>query len=166
MDQSEQMNIVLVVDDEESLYNRFNPEAVLSEAVKAYIRSKFVGKTGRQNIGLTVWSSCTLNEEKFRSAVSSWVRDEKEIFRQKEKELLRTLLALLFVGSALIILSLRLEKQFEVLQYSLIPVLGSFSLGRCAGILVMELPTARRNKNLSGEMEGKSFITFEYDPGL
>ena len=54
MDQSEQMNIVLVVDDEESLYNRFNPEAELSEAVKAYIRSKFVGKTGRQNIGLTV----------------------------------------------------------------------------------------------------------------
>ena len=53
MDQSEQMNIVLVVDDEESLYNRFNPEAELSEAVKAYIRSKFVGKTGRQNIGLT-----------------------------------------------------------------------------------------------------------------
>ena len=166
MDQSEQMNIVLVVDDEESLYNRFSPEAELSEAVKAYIRAKIVGKDSRRDIGLTVRSSCTLNEEKFRSAVSSWVRDEKEIFRQKEKELLRTLLALLLVGSALIILSLRLEKQFEVLQYSLIPVLGSFSLGRCAGILVMELPTARRNKNLSGEMEGKSFITFEYDPGL
>ena len=162
MDQTEQMNITLVVDDEQSLYNKFSPDPEFSEPVKAYIRSKVVSKGDHQGIGLTVQSRSPLDEEKFRSAVSDWIRDEKALFRKLEKELLRTMVALLIVGSILIILSLTLEKHVEVLKYSLIPILGSLALSKAAGIMVIKIPANTKNRKLINEMEENSVITFEY----
>ena len=164
MNQRELKNITLVVDDEQSLYNKFSPEAEFSESAKAYIRSKIAAKGDHQGLGLTVRSRDPLDEEKFRSAVSSWIRDEKAIFRKIERGLLRTLAALLIVGSVLIVLSLALEKHVEVLKYSLIPILGSLSLSKAAGIMVLKMPINSKNKRLINEMEDSSVITFEYGP--
>lgn len=164
MDQTEQMNITLVVDDEKDLYNKFSPGADFSSSVKEYIRARVVSKGDHQGIGMTVRSRHPLDEEKFRAAVSNWIRDEKAVFRKVEKELLRTLVALLIVGSVLIILSLALEKRVEVLKYSLIPILGSLALSKAAGIMVIKMPVNSKNKRLINEMEKTSEITFEYGP--
>ncbi len=46
--------------------------------VKSYIRSK-ISVTGKlKRISLTVLSEKPLDEERFRSAVSNWIQDEKE----------------------------------------------------------------------------------------
>ena len=162
MDNAEQKNIRLVVDDEQKLYTPFSPEDEFNEPVKAYIRSKIAGKDDYQSISLTVMSRDLLNEEKFRSAVSNWIRDEKAMFQKTGKDLMRMLVGLLIVGSILIVLSLALEKQVEVLKYSLLPVMGSLSLSRAAGIMVLKLPTNTANKRRINEMEQNSVITFEY----
>jgi hypothetical protein len=85
MDNAEQKNIRLVVDDEPKLYTPLSPEDEFNEPVKAYIRSKIAGKDDCQSISLTVMSRDLLNEEKFRSAVSNWIRDEKAVFRKRIK---------------------------------------------------------------------------------
>ena len=162
MDNAEQKNIRLVVDDEQKLYTPFSPEDEFNEPVKAYIRSKIAGKDDCQSISLTVMSRDPLNEGKFRSAVSNWIRDEKAMFQKTGKDLMRMLVGLLIVGSILIVLSLALEKQVEVLKYSLLPVMGSLSLSRAAGIMVLKLPTNTANKKRINEMEQNSVITFEY----
>ena len=162
MGKAEKINISLVVDDEQQLYTTYSPEDEFSEAVKQYIRSKIATKDAHQSISLTVMSRNPLNEERFRSAVSNWVRDEKAIYQKTRKDLIRMLVERLILGSALILLSLPLQKQFEVLKYSLIPVRSSLALSKAASSLILELTTNAKYKKLLKEMEEYSVTTFEY----
>ncbi len=71
----------------------------------------------------------------------------------------------LFTGSVLIILSLLLQERFEMLKYSLLPIMASFALGNAVGIMLEELPNNGRMKFLIKEMEQYSLTTFEYGNG-
>ena len=162
MDSTEQKNITLIVDDEESLYVPFSPEDEFSESVKSYIRSKLSDGRYREGIGMTVVSRESVNEERFRSAVSNWIRDEKASFRRKERETRIALIGGLIFGSLLLILSIAIEKQVDVLKYSLMPIMGSLALGKAASILAVDVPTIRVQRWFFNEIEEKSVITFEY----
>ena len=156
-----QNNIRLVVDDEEDLYAAFSPEDEFSEAVKFYIRSKIANEFDRQSINLTVISRQPVNEERFRAAVSNWIRDEKALFKKTERETILTLIGSLIFGSILIILSIILEKKISVLKYTIIPVMGSLALSKAASIMVMGMPVIKAKRAIFGEIEKKSVITFE-----
>ena len=143
MGNAEQTNIKLIVDDEQSLYVSFSPEDEFSDSVKSYIRSKLSdGMHSRQGIDMTVISRKPIDEERFRSAVSNWIRDEKESFNKREKETRISLIGGLVFGSLLLILSIVMEQRVEVLKYS--------------------LPTIRVERWFFTEIEKNSVITFEY----
>ena len=163
MGNAEQTNIKLIVDDEQSLYVSFSPEDEFSDSVKSYIRSKLSdGMHSRQGINMTVISRKPIDEERFRSAVSNWIRDEKASFRRKERETRIALIGGLIFGSLLLILSIAIEKQVDVLKYSLLPIMGSLALGKAASILAVDVPTIRVQRWFFNEIEEKSVITFEY----
>ena len=162
MDKAEKKNVRLVVDDEQALYSKFSPENEFDKRVKEYIRAKLVGKGLHQNISLTVMSREPLNEERFLSAVSNWVSEERALFRESRKGMMRMLAVLLTAGSILIIVSLILQNRYELLQYSLLPICGSFCLTKAAGIMLLEIPTNTAHKKLLDEMEQNSLTTFEY----
>ena len=162
MGHTEQEIIQLVVSEEQILYTPFSPEAELNSLVKDYIKSKAIVEDARESFGLNVISQETLDEERFRTAVSNWIKEEKAFFRIKEKETLRTFVGLLVFGSIFIILSLALQKKFEVLKYSLLPILGSLALSKATGILIIDIPTIKAQRRMINEMEKKSVITFEY----
>lgn len=162
MAKREPKSIQLIVDDEEALYSQFSPEDEFGESVKAYVRSKATDKTRHQGISMTVVSQKPIDENRFRSAVSNWIKDERAMFKRTEKETLITLFGSLAFGSLMIVLSVMLGQQYEVLQYSLIPIMGSLALGKAASILVMTLPITSANKTLLEEMEDTSTITFRY----
>ena len=131
----EQMNIILVVEDEKSLYTNFSPEAEFDHDVKEYIKSKIAGEEDNKRIRLTVVSQEPLDEEKIRSAVSAWISDEKRVLRQSEKNTMRLFFGLLVFGSIMILLSSFLVSRFTVLQNTLIPIMGSVSLTRAVRTL-------------------------------
>lgn len=131
----EQTNIILVVEDEKSLYTNFSPAAEFSHDVKDYIKSKIAGEEDNKRIRLTVVSQEPLDEEKIRSAVSAWIRDEKRVLRQSEKNTMRLFFGLLVFGSIMILLSSFLVSRFTVLQNTLIPIMGSVSLTRAVRTL-------------------------------
>ena len=162
MDKAEKKNIRLVVDDEQALYSAFSPDNEFDEPVKRYIRSKIVGKGLHQSISLTVISREPLNEERFLSAVSNWVSDERALFLERRRNMLRMQVILLTVGSILFILSLFLQNRYELLKYSLVPIFGSLCLSKAAGIILLDMPTNIAYKKLLDEMEQNSLTTFEY----
>ena len=131
----EQTNIILVVEDEKSLYTNFSPEAEFDHDVKEYIKSKIAGEEDNKSVQLTVVSQDPLDEEKFRSAVSAWISDEKRVLRQSEKNTMRLFFGLLVFGSIMILLSSFLVSRFTVLQNTLIPIMGSVSLTRAVRTL-------------------------------
>ena len=161
-DFTEQKKIRIVVKDEQSLYTPYSPEDEFCQPVKMYIRSKIAGEKLRQTFILTVISRDPVNEERFRSAVSNWIREEKNIFRKEEKETVLRLAGSLILGSVLIILSIALQQQISVLKYSLLPVMGSLALSGAAGIMIGDMPTVRAKRWMISEMEKNNIIIFEY----
>ena len=162
MERIQPMNLRLVVKNESSLYDPFSPGEDFSDALRKYIRTKIVGKDDHQTINMTVTSRTPLNEERFRSAVANWITDEKGAFRKMQKEMLRLLVVYLVLGSLLIILRVMLEPFSKDLQYTILPILASFSLGRAAAIMIVDLPRNSRYKKLINEMEQNCVITFVY----
>ena len=77
-DHKEQKNISIVVENEQELYTSLSPEDEFNDSVKSYIRSKITGGGMKRYVGLTVISRTPIDEDRFRSAVSNWARDEKE----------------------------------------------------------------------------------------
>ena len=162
MDLKEQNKITLVVRDEEDLYTAFSPEPEFCGELKTYIRSKVNEEKSKNGIQMTVVAEKPIDEERFRIASSNWNKDAKKAFKIQERQTLLMLIALLAVGSLLIIVSLALEKYNNVLKYSILPVIGSLALSRAAAILLIDLPTMRATKWILNEMDKKNVLSFEY----
>lgn len=165
MASKEQGEIKLVVNNEQTLYSEFDPEAEFSESVKMYIRSK-AATMGNNNFRLTVISKKQLDEAKFKAAVANWVRDEKALFKKTENDTMRMLIGLLAFGSVMIMISLVLLQQFELLKYSLLPIIGSLALSKAVRILIIEMPVIKAQRRMITEMEKHNSISFVYDSML
>ena len=161
MEQAEQKNIRLVVNDEQTLYTPYSPEAEFNESLKIYIREKIARIDYRQGVSLTVVSREPINEEKFRSAVANWITDEKALFRKKDKRINRLLITMLVLGSIFVILSVNLVKRFYVVRYALLPIMGSLALSKAASMLIFDMPSSRAKKQILTQMEKNNAITFE-----
>ena len=161
-DHNKQQNIRLVVDDEQSLYTTFSPEDEFCESVKSYIRSKITASGFKRCTGLTVISRKPIDEDRFRLAASNWIRDEKEVFKRDRNEIVRLMIAMLIFGSVLMVLSIKLQQKYEVARYSLVPIMGSLSLSRATGILILDLPIISSKIRALNRMGEGSAVTFEY----
>ena len=160
----EPTNIRMIVEDEEALYSTFSPDAEFKHPVKSYIRSKVDVSNYKNGIRLTVMSGKPLDEDRFRKAVSNWVRAEKAKHSSNEKKTLFMLSALLIFGSIMFVLSLFLVKNYQLLKYSLLPIIGSLALSKAAGIIVMDIPAIRAQRWVMREIEKSNLIIFECIP--
>jgi hypothetical protein len=163
-DHKEPKNIRIVVEDEEALYTKLSPEDEFNDSVKSYIRAKITGRGFNRYTGLTVISRKPIDEDRFRSAVSNWVRDEEDVFKSDRYEKVCLLIGLLLFGSALVVFGIKLQDKYEVARYSLVPIMGSLSLSRATGILVIDLPLLSSKIKLLKRVESGSMITFECHP--
>ena len=162
MDNTEQINIRLYVENEDSLYTPFSLEEEFDETVKEYIMSKIAGGYKTKDIKMTVISPEPLDERRFRSAVLNWLNDEKALLSRDKKDTFHLLIGLLIFATVLIILGVALEKKYELVKYSLVPVMDSLALSRAGEIIVLDLPINAAKQRLMEEMEKESIISFEY----
>ena len=161
-DHKEPKNIRIVVEDEEALYTKLSPEDEFNDSIKSYIRAKITGRGFNRYTGLTVISRKPIDEDRFRAAVSNWVRDENEAFKRDRKDTVLLLIGLLIFGSALMVFGIKLQQQYEVVKYSLVPIMGSLSLSRATGLLIIDLPIISSKINALNRMERGSMVSFEY----
>ncbi len=73
------------------------------------------------------------------------------------------LIGLLIFGSIMIIACLSLQKNIDVLQYSLMPIMGSLALSRAATILIIDMPALSTKRWILDSIEKNNVISFEYD---
>lgn len=163
MDHAKPADVRLVVNDENSLYTKFSPEAEFDIGVKTYLKSKLACEGYVTSIKLTVTAPAPIDEERFLSAVANWTRDERKTILQEATVNKRLLLGLLVVASLFIIISLSMSKHINVFSYTIIPVLGSVALGRAAGIFITDLPINDAKIKMLNAMEKNNVISFEYD---
>ena len=157
---NEPTEIRLLVKNEKDLYTRFSPEDEFEYRLKNYLRSKIACSGFKNSIRLTVLSPSAIDENRFRAAVSNWIRDERAVFQQEASTSKRLLTGLLIIASILITMSLALVEHFSVLSYTIIPVLGSVALGKAAAICITELPIINIKLKLLREMEKNNAISF------
>ena len=163
MDNRQRTTITLIVNNEERLYAPLSPEPEFDYKTQMYIKTKAAEEDMKSTIDMHVVSREPLNEDRFRTAVSNFVKQERALLRRTEKETLRTFIGLLAFASIFIMLSVALQQRFEVLKYSLLPFMGTLSLSRAARILLLEMPTMNAKEWMLNELEKNSKITFEYE---
>ena len=161
-DHNGQQNIRLVVDDEQALYSPFSPEDEFNDSVKSYIRTKITVGGFKRYAGLTVISRKPIDEDRFRLAVANWVREDEEMFKRDRKETLRLMIGMLIFGSLLVVFNIKLQEKYEVARYSLVPIMGSLSLSRATGILIIDVPILSSKIRALNRMKKGSMVTFEY----
>ena len=161
IDLKETNYVEIVVNDENDLYTPLSPDNEFEQGVRSYIKSKIALIGYDHNIGLKVISPAPIDEERFRSAVKNWIRDEKISMEQALRESNRIMFGMLVIASVFIILSLVLSKYISVLSYTIIPVLGSVALGRAAGIFITEMPVIKAKQKMADELEMNSPVIFE-----
>ncbi len=161
MSEKEVKDIKIVVNDEDSLYVPYSPESEFSDGIKSYIRSKVAEASSGSGIRLIVMSPSAINEEKFKTAITNWIRDQRAVFEREDKITTRTLVSLLVFASLFIILSMYLSKYDNVFSYTIIPVLGSVALGRAAGMFISEMPVSKGKKYYLDMVEKNSTVIFE-----
>lgn len=161
MSEKEIKDITIIVNDEDALYVPYSPESIFSDGIKSYIRSKAAEANSGNGVRLIVKSPFAMEEEKFRTAVRNWARDERALLNREEKISRHILIAMLIFASVFIILSMYLEKYSNVFSSTIIPVLGSVALGRAAGMCVMDMPVNSAKKRLIKEVEENSTVLFE-----
>lgn len=154
-------NINILVKDEEELYNSLSPDNEFNMNLKLYLRSKCTNMKLSDSISLTVLHSDPIDEGRFREAVTHWIEEEKAVFKQESSISNHLLVGMLVIASVFIILSLSLQKRFDVLSYTIIPVLGSVALGRAAGIFIVDMPINNAKKQLLSKLEQKNIIVFK-----
>ena len=154
-------DITIIVNNENDLYVPYSPDSIFSDGIKSYIRSKATEASSGNGVRLIVKSPVALEEEKFRTAVRNWVRDELASYTREDKITHHILIAMLIFASVFIILSMYLERYNNVFSNTIIPVLGSVALGRAAGIFVMDMPVSVARKKLIKEVEENSTVVFE-----
>lgn len=154
-------DIKIIVNDEKSLYVPYSPDSEFNEGIKSYIRLKTTEAKMDHSIRLIVMSPFAMNEEKFRTAIRNWVKDEKILFEREAKISRQMMIAMLVIASLFIVLSMYLSKYDNVFSYTIIPVLGSVALGRAAGMCVTEFPVNAAKKHFLNEVEKTSTVVFE-----
>ena len=99
MEQRKYKDVKLIVNDEDSLYMPFSDGDEFAFSVRDYIKTKYAGAELGDLLRLTVVSAVPIDEDRFRSAVSNWIVDEKLKFRQEEKTTNRMLIGFLVIAS-------------------------------------------------------------------
>ena len=74
------------------------------------------------------------------------------------------LVGLLLFGSALVIFNIKLQDKYELARYSLVPIMGSLSMSRATGLLIIDLPILTSKIKVLNRIEEGSVVTFEYRP--
>ena len=97
MEQRKYKDVKLIVNDEDSLYMPFSDGDEFAFSVRDYIKAKYAGAEIGDLLRLTVVSAVPIDEDRFRSAVSNWIVDEKLKFRQEEKTTNRMLIGFLVI---------------------------------------------------------------------
>ncbi|MCR5034606.1 MAG: hypothetical protein K6B42_04195 [Clostridia bacterium] len=163
MAQQETNIIRLVVEDEQSLYSPFSPDCEFNENVKQYIRSKASLGDYRQPMELIVISSSPLDEERIRSAIANWVKDEKTLFIRKEKQSTQLPSAMFIIGASIIILITLLRQFIEPLTYAVILIIGTAVLGRGVTNWYEHTLGIKAKRWLISELNKTNMIVFRID---
>ena len=139
-----------------------SPEPEFNGSVKEYIKSKLIGDDYRNGINITVISDKPIDEKRFFTAKENWIRTDSIIFKAEEKSTVRTLVGSILFGFAMLVSCLAIEEKYVMLQYSLMPIMGSIALGDAASILIKDMPMILVKKRIMKEMKNNNIITFEY----
>ena len=161
MNKLEPINISLFVEDEETIYTTLSPVDELSWQVKAYINSKVFIYDTKQNINLTVISHKPLDEDRFRSAVSVWLKEEKAALDVKMSETNRIFIGTLAMGSIFLMLNIFLQGLNDLIKYSILPIMSSLSLGNAVRIMLIERPILKAKIKMLERLKETSVITFK-----
>lgn len=154
--------IKLKVRDESDLYNSFDPEnEILSDEASSFLRKKFSENTFPfEKIELKIISEKSLNQERCKKNIKSYVENELNLLARQKKRSLIKQIWLLALGMFFIATWIFLESFTESVIATVVCIVGWFAVWEAANIWLVESPEMRIEKLKLQKMQ-KTEIKFE-----
>jgi len=154
-------SITLNVEDEERLYNSFDPQRdLLCDEVKTYLMSKVQIEGRKDGVSLEVRSAAPIDQERFAAAIHRWVEDEEASIKAAHRKNTVQQLWMFGVGVLFIALSLMLQPMLNVVWFTVLSTIGAFSMWEAAGIWIVENPKLRMRKHAAARFKNQLSLSF------
>ena len=149
------MNTIKIqIENENDLYNTFDPdEDHFTDDVKSYLLHHLDKADIARKITIRFLCAQKISEERIKRASDSWIKEEKEELKKKNRENMLHQLWMFGIGVAFLALSIVLQPIVNLIWFTILSTIGSLSLWEAASIWIIENPRALKHKKNIEKLE-------------
>ena len=138
--------IPICVDDEQALYDEFDPaDQRLSDAFKGYLEDFIADRNPGERVRLELLSSNGFDLERFRRAYRLHIDRLRQRNRKDRVRKTASALRLLGIGVAFVLIGFAFARSMGEVAAAIVSTIGSFSIWEASAVWIEEMPmiTAR-----------------------
>ena len=154
-------DIRIKINDEDELFNPFNPEDEFSDEVKGFITAQLESLEHPDSITFTFISPVPLDRERVELARIRWNNDLQESIKREKKVNRFKQLWFLTVGAVFIIVDLLLADYFNTIIEVALSTFGAFCLEEVAYIWIVDYPRLRLLKTILRVLAKTETVRYE-----
>ena len=156
--------VKLKVDNEEQLYNAYDPDKKqLSEDIKGYLISTMSKRKIGDDVEVHIISADTIDQNNINQSFQEWIEEEILGIKKEYKKNLIQQLWMFGIGVVFIALSIVIESYVNVVWFTVLSTIGSFSMWEAASVWIVQNPSLRLRKRIFEKLKNKSKIIIETD---
>ncbi|MCI6272851.1 MAG: hypothetical protein MR601_07905 [Erysipelotrichaceae bacterium] len=158
--------IVINIENETELLNKWDSEKSFNEDFKSYIISKTNEISNNEKINLIINSNNFIEQSLVADMFFKWIN--KEIRNIQNKKVNNTIkqIKLLIIGILFIVISLYIEQTNNIVLFTVISTIGAFAVWEAASIWIIENPELRKNNKILNKINKNLNIIVNNKQGL
>ena len=155
-------DIQLHFGDKTPVFEPLNPNPEFHKEVKRYLALQFLDEDYGKDIRLTVTYSASLDEERFRTALSNWFWRRGWDLEREQRRNGYEQISRLAVGILLTFACVALQQYEDEIGYKILSIVTSFSLSRVVSIWLSTMPTNQIQRGVNRYIAQHTIIVFRH----
>lgn len=158
--------IVINIENETELLNKWDSEKSFNEDFKSYIISKTNEISNNEKINLIINSNNFIEQSLVEDMFFKWINKEICNIQNKKVNNIIKQIKLLIIGIIFIAISLYIEQTNNIVLFTVISTIGAFAVWEAASIWIIENPELRKNNKMLNKINKNLNIIVNNKQGL
>ncbi len=158
--------IVINIENETELLNKWDSEKSFNEDFKSYIISKINEISNNEKINLIINNNNFIEQSLVEDIFFKWINKEIRNIQNKKVNNTKKQIKLLIIGILFIVISLYIEQTNNIVLFTVISTIGAFAVWEAASIWIIENPELRKNNKILNKINKNLNIIVNNKQGL
>lgn len=158
--------ILINIENETELLNKWDSEKSFNEDFKSYIISKINEISNNEKINLIINNNNFIEQSLVEDIFFKWINKEIRNIQNKKVNNTKKQIKLLIIGILFIVISLYIEQTNNIVLFTVISTIGAFAVWEAASIWIIENPELRKNNKILNKINKNLNIIVNNKQGL